>query len=115
MTDGAKPVPVPDETSAGYWSAAARGVLALREAGMPLQELVWSFRPQRYEAPRTTGDWLPQTPESKELSKRLKRAGFRFVGPTTVYSSLEACGIVNGHIAECWVRDAVEAERAAVR
>jgi DNA-3-methyladenine glycosylase I len=36
------------------------------------------------------------------------------VGPTTVYSSLEACGIVNGHRLDCWVRDAVEAERAAV-
>jgi DNA-3-methyladenine glycosylase I len=44
----------------------------------------------------------------------LKAAGFRFVGPTTVYSSMEACGIVNGHRADCWVRDAVEAERRAV-
>jgi DNA-3-methyladenine glycosylase I len=44
----------------------------------------------------------------------LKAAGFRFVGPTTVYSSMEACGIVNDHIPDCWVRDAVEAERRAV-
>jgi DNA-3-methyladenine glycosylase I len=50
-------------------------------------------------------------PDGKELSQRLKAAGFRFVGPTTVYSSLEACGIVNGHRPDCWVRDAVEAER----
>ena len=40
--------------------------------------------------------------------------GFRFVGPTTVHSSLEACGIVNGHRADCWVYGAVEAERAAL-
>ena len=53
--------------------------------------------------------------DGKELSRRLKAAGFRFVGPTTVYSSMEACGIVNGHLADCWVRDAVEAERRAVR
>ncbi len=52
--------------------------------------------------------------DGKELSRRLKAAGFRFVGPTTAYSSMEACGIVNGHIADCWVRDAVEAERRAV-
>ena len=52
--------------------------------------------------------------DGKELSRRLKAAGFRFVGPTTVYSSMEACGIVNGHRAGCWVRDAVEAERAAL-
>ena len=52
--------------------------------------------------------------DGKELSRRLKAAGFRFVGPTTVYSSMEACGIVNDHIPECWVRDAVEAERSAI-
>ena len=52
--------------------------------------------------------------DGKELSRRLKAAGFKFVGPTTVYSSMEACGIVNDHIPDCWVRDAVEAERRAV-
>ena len=90
--------------------ANARGVLALREAGTPLPELVWSFRPKRRRAPRTTGEWLPQTPESKELSKRLKQAGFRFVGPTTVWAAMQACGVVNDHLAGCWVRDAVERE-----
>lgn len=90
--------------------ANARGVLALREAGTPLPELVWSFRPRRRRAPRTTGEWLPQTPESKELSKQLKHAGFRFVGPTTVWAAMQACGVVNDHLAGCWVRDAVERE-----
>ena len=94
--------------------ANARGVLALREAGTPLHELVWSFRPKRRRAPRTTGDWLPQTPESKELSKRLRQAGFRFVGPTTVWAAMQACGVVNDHLAGCWVRDAVEREIGAV-
>ena len=90
--------------------ANARGVLALRESGTPLPELVWSFRPQRYGTPRTAGDWLPQTPESKELSKRLKQAGFRFVGPTTVWAAMQACGVVNDHLAGCWVRNTVERE-----
>ena len=88
--------------------ANAQGVLALREGGTPLQELVWSFAPDAYEAPRMTSDWHAQTPGSKELSKRLKAAGFRFVGPTTVWASLQACGIVNDHLATCWVRDDVE-------
>jgi DNA-3-methyladenine glycosylase I len=88
--------------------ANARGVVALREAGTPLPELVWSFAPDAYEAPRTTSDWLAETPESKELSKRLKAAGFRFVGPTTVWASMQACGIVNDHLVTCWVRDDVE-------
>ena len=88
--------------------ANARGVLALRKAGTPLHELVWSFAPADYAQPRTTADWQAQTPESKELSKRLKAAGFRFVGPTTVWAAMQACGVVNDHLATCWVRDEVE-------
>jgi DNA-3-methyladenine glycosylase I len=91
--------------------ANARGVLELRESGTPLQELVWSFAPETYDAPQTTADWQAQTPASKELSKRLKAAGFRFVGPTTVWAAMQACGIVNDHLATCWVRDEVERAR----
>ena len=93
--------------------ANARGVLALRAAGTPLHELVWSYRPERYGVPTSTDDWYAQTPESAALSKRLKQAGFRFVGPTTVWAAMQACGIVNDHLADCWVRDAVEREIAA--
>lgn len=88
--------------------ANARGVLELREAGTPLPELVWSFAPETYSTPRTTADWFAQTAESQALSKRLKAAGFRFVGPTTVWASMQACGVVNDHLATCWVRDEVE-------
>jgi DNA-3-methyladenine glycosylase I len=84
--------------------ANARGVLTLRDEGTPLPELMWEYR--RDGAP--PADWVAETPESRELSKRLKAAGFRFVGPTTVYSSMQACGIVNDHLATCWVRDDVE-------
>ncbi len=79
--------------------ANAHGVLALREAETPLPGLMWEYR---------------DTTESKELSKRLKAVGFRFVGPTTVYAAMQACGIVNDHIAACWVREDVERARAAV-
>jgi DNA-3-methyladenine glycosylase I len=92
--------------------ANARGVLALREAATPLHELVWSYAPEDYRVPATTADWHAQTPESKELSKRLKAVGFRFVGPTTVWAAMQACGVVNDHLATCWVRDDVERERA---
>jgi DNA-3-methyladenine glycosylase I len=94
--------------------ANARGVVALREQGTPLDELVWSFAPAESPAPHSWDDWHSTTPGSKELSKRLKTAGFRFVGPTTVYAAMQACGVVNDHLADCWVRDAVEAERRAV-
>ena len=95
--------------------ANARGVLALREEGTPLHELVWSFAPaEPRAAPRSWDGWPSSTSESKELSKRLKRAGFRFVGPTTVYAAMQACGVVNDHLADCWVREAVEREREVV-
>ena len=92
----------------------ANGVIALREAGTPLPELVWSHAPERYDAPRTTADWHSQTPESAALSKRLKAAGFRFVGPTTVWAAMQACGVVNDHLATCWVRDEVERARTSL-
>jgi DNA-3-methyladenine glycosylase I len=90
--------------------ANARGTVALREAGTPLQELVWQHRPKRRRAPRTFADMPPTTPESTALSKELKRAGFRFVGPTTVYAAMQACGVVNDHLASCFVREEVQRE-----
>jgi DNA-3-methyladenine glycosylase I len=92
--------------------ANARATVALRGAA-PLHELFWSYAPESHTPPRGNGDWQAATPESTALSKRLKTVGFRFVGPTTVYAAMQACGIVNDHLADCWVRDVVEAERAA--
>jgi DNA-3-methyladenine glycosylase I len=91
--------------------ANARATLGLREAGTPLHELFWSHAPAGHRAARSPANWQATTPESKALSKELRRAGFRFVGPTTAYAAMQACGIVNDHLADCWVREAVEAER----
>jgi DNA-3-methyladenine glycosylase I len=90
--------------------ANAEATLALREAGTPLDEVVWSFRTDG-SAPRARGDWRSQTPESVALSKQLRATGFRFVGPTTVYAAMQACGVVNDHLEGCVVREAVESER----
>ena len=91
--------------------ANARGTLTLRGAGTPLEELVWRHRPQRRRAaPKSFKDLAATTPESAALSKELKRAGFRFVGPTTVYAAMQACGIVNDHLATCFVRKQVQRE-----
>ena len=89
--------------------ANARGTLALREQGTPLHELVWAHQPKRHKPPRTAKDWAAATPESTALSKELKRAGFRFVGPTTVYATMQECGVVNDHLVDCFVREEVEA------
>lgn len=90
--------------------ANARATVALRDSE-PLHELFWSYAPAEHAAPTGQGDWLATTPESTALSKRLKQAGFRFVGPTTVYAAMQACGVVNDHLAGCWVREAVESSR----
>jgi DNA-3-methyladenine glycosylase I len=91
--------------------ANARGTVALRESGTPLEEIVWNHRPTKIRAaPKSLKDLPPTTPESAALSKELKRAGFRFVGPTTVYATMQACGVVNDHLATCFVRAEVQRE-----
>ncbi|MCK7624125.1 DNA-3-methyladenine glycosylase I [Streptomyces sp. RS10V-4] len=76
-----------------------------------LDALIWSYAPDRTgrPVPRTYGDLQPVTPESTALAKELKKRGFRFVGPTTAYAMMQACGLVNDHLAECHVRAEVEA------
>jgi len=89
--------------------ANGRATLELRDS-TPLSELVWEYR-RDGSAPAA---WAAETPESRELSKRLRAAGFRFVGPTTVYATMQAIGVVNDHVVDCFVREAVERERALV-
>jgi DNA-3-methyladenine glycosylase I len=90
--------------------ANARGTLALRAAGTPLEVLFWSHRPQPRPAPQSFEEVRSTTPESVALAKALRQAGFRFVGPTTVYAAMQACGVVNDHLASCPAR--IPAERA---
>jgi DNA-3-methyladenine glycosylase I len=92
----------------------AKATIAMREDA-PLPELVWSFRRRNRRAPRSYAEMVSFSPESKELAKELKRRGFAFVGPTTVYSTLQAAGVVNDHLAGCFVRADVEAQRRACR
>ena len=93
--------------------ANARSTLALRAAGRPLPEVVWAYR-QDGPAPRSREDWRSITPESEALSKELRKAGFRFVGPTTVYAAMQACGVVDDHLASCPAREATELARTTV-
>jgi DNA-3-methyladenine glycosylase I len=95
--------------------ANARATVELRDAGTPLHELVWSHRPASRPAPKSFADVPPQVPEAAALAKALKRAGFRFVGPTTLYAAMEACGLVNDHLATCPVRKRYERLQRAVK
>ncbi|MGH3455369.1 MAG: DNA-3-methyladenine glycosylase I [Nocardioidaceae bacterium] len=83
--------------------ANARAVL---ELDRPLSELLWSYAPDNGSrpAPQTLADIPSQTPESKAMSRDLKRRGFRFVGPTTAYALMQATGMVDDHLADCHAR-----------
>jgi len=80
-------------------------VNAKAASGLGLSDLVWSFAPPPKEPPTRLVEVPATTPESVALAKELKRRGFRFVGPTTAYAAMQACGLVNDHLAGCVARD----------
>ncbi|MFD6138245.1 DNA-3-methyladenine glycosylase I [Promicromonospora sp. NPDC060271] len=81
----------------------ARAVIALHDSGRTLDELFWSFAPApgARERPAAFGDIPGWTAESKAMSKAMKKQGFRFIGPTTAYAAMQACGLVDDHVATC--------------
>jgi DNA-3-methyladenine glycosylase I len=80
--------------------ANARATIGLREQG-GLVAFVESFRPERSPAPETTDQLVATSAESTALSKALKREGFVFVGPTTMYALMQALGLVDDHLVGC--------------
>ena len=93
--------------------ANARAALPVIEEHGSLAAFFWRFRPEAHEAPRSRADFVAASPESAALAKDLKKRGFRFVGPTTAYSLMQAAGIVNDHAAGCSVAAAVAREQEA--
>jgi DNA-3-methyladenine glycosylase I len=78
----------------------AQAVVRLRDQG-GLDELFWSFVPPVHRPPATSADVPATTAESHALAKALKHHGFGFLGPTTLYAAMQACGLVNDHLAGC--------------
>ncbi|QUR69889.1 DNA-3-methyladenine glycosylase I [Mycobacterium spongiae] len=68
-----------------------------------LSELMWSFAPPPRPRPADLSEIPSVSAESKAMARELKRRGFRFVGPTTVYALMQATGMVDDHIRDCWV------------
>jgi DNA-3-methyladenine glycosylase I len=95
----------------------ARECLDLQEEFGSLAAYVWSFEPGARTRPRALDRAallaMSTSAESAAMSADLKRRGWRFVGPTTVYAFMEAMGLVNDHLTGCHVRDEVERERSA--
>ena len=67
---------------------------------------VWNYAESPAAAPRTTADIPAWTPASKALSVHLRRHGFSFTGPVTAYATMQACGVVDDHLAGCFRREA---------
>jgi DNA-3-methyladenine glycosylase I len=94
--------------------ANARAAVGLRATGEPLEALIRAHAPPPRERPPATWANVPATvPESVALARELKRRGFRFVGPTTLYALMQACGLVDDHLVGCPTRPGVEDARRA--
>jgi DNA-3-methyladenine glycosylase I len=90
-------------------SASVRNARAARDLPEGLSELLWSFAPDGDRArPATIADVPATSPESVAMAKELKRRGFVFVGPTTAYALMQATGMVDDHVADCFRAQALE-------
>jgi DNA-3-methyladenine glycosylase I len=84
-------------------AASIRNARAAQELPEGLTELLWSFAPSGDRPrPATLGDVPATSPESVAMAKELKRRGFAFVGPTTAYALMQATGMVDDHVADCF-------------
>jgi DNA-3-methyladenine glycosylase I len=84
--------------------AAIANARAAAEIPGGLAKLLWSFAPTpREHRPAAFADLTPTTPESTAMAKELKKRGFRFVGPTTAHALMQATGMVDDHLAGCFV------------
>ena len=89
------------KVAATVTNARAAADLVAAEGEGALDRLVWSFAPPPRPRPRRTGEVAASTPESVALARELKRRGFVFVGPTTLYAAMQAMGLVDDHLAGC--------------
>jgi DNA-3-methyladenine glycosylase I len=92
--------------------ANAQATMRLSAQGISLAALVWRHEPGARRAPKTSSDLPASTPESKALSAELRRHGFRFVGETTAYATMQSLGLVNDHLEGCHRRAITELARA---
>ena len=85
-------------------TAAIRNARAALDVPGGLAALVWRYAGDSGPAPVTTADVPAWTPASRALSRELRRLGFTFTGPVTAYATMQACGVVNDHLAGCFRR-----------
>lgn len=83
--------------------ATINNARVVAELDTDLSDLLWSYAPAPRPRPATMADVPAVTPESTAMARDLKRRGFKFVGPTTAYALMQATGMVDDHVATCWV------------
>ena len=93
----------------------ARATLELAESGTTLAAFLWSFEPPDTAPPVNYSDVPALTEASTSMSKALKKAGFKFVGPTTCYAAMQAMGMVNDHLEGCHRRQLRSEQRRKLR
>ena len=83
--------------------AAITNARVVAELEVDLSELLWSYAPPPRRRPVSSADVPAVSPESAAMARDLKRRGFRFIGPTTAYALMQATGMVDDHLQDCWV------------
>lgn len=83
--------------------AAISNARAMLELDQSLGDFLWGFAPPPRPRPATLDDVPARTAESTAMARELKRRGFVFVGPTTAYALMQATGMVDDHLVDCWV------------
>jgi DNA-3-methyladenine glycosylase I len=93
--------------------AAVNNARAILDLDIDLGDLLWSFAPPAHRRPGEPADVPATTPESIAMAKELRRRGFAFVGPTTAYALMQATGMVDDHLIDCWVDTGVGSRAGA--
>ncbi|MEC7827039.1 MAG: DNA-3-methyladenine glycosylase I [Actinomycetota bacterium] len=93
----------------------ARAAISTVEQHGSLAQFFWGFEPTHHQPAQKLSEVAAKTPESEQMSKALKKLGWRFVGPTTCYSLMQADGIVNDHLAQCFRHPEIEVARKAAK
>lgn len=84
--------------------AAIKNAKVVEDNGLDLAETLWAFAPTKRVTPRSNFEWQVTSPEAVALSKHLKKLGFSFVGPTTMYALMQSTGMVFDHSPGCFIK-----------
>ncbi len=86
----------------------AKCAIKLTDQNSSLSKFIWCYKPSQHIAPNNRDEVQSKSPESEALSKDLKKMGWKFVGPTTMYALMQAMGMVNDHLPTCHIHSKID-------